>query len=145
MVVQINKITGNLGEINYQVGSSALDIAYPNAKIYIEYDGSGHWLNVHKGGMSMEEFNKKEANRYYALKDLGWRMIRVVSENNTLPKNNARLINAIDHATLHLMEGGNWFNINLTEGYIECINYKKGVDFGPKRRILKEDVYSSVS
>lgn len=54
-------------------------------KINLEYQGSGHNLDVKLGNMTEEEFLKKEISRFYYLKSKGWRMIEVVSKTDTLP------------------------------------------------------------
>lgn len=74
------------GELNYPVSRSSLDIAFPEEMIYIEYDGGGHSLSVKLGELSKEEFDKKERSRTFFLFDRGWREIRLVSENDKLPR-----------------------------------------------------------
>lgn len=79
----IYSITG--GEINYPVGRYSLDIAFPDEKIYIEYDGSGHDLPVRMGRMSEEEFSAKEKERSRVLYGKGWKELRIISFNDKLP------------------------------------------------------------
>lgn len=73
------------GELNYPVGVLMLDIAFPDEKIYLEFQGSGHDLDVKMGKATAEEFKKKEINRYYFLKKQGWKMIEIISTNDLLP------------------------------------------------------------
>ena len=73
------------GELNYAVGSSFLDIAFPDEKIYIEYDGSGHGLGVKKKSYTKEEFEENEKRRNYALMRRGWKCIRIKSKRDRIP------------------------------------------------------------
>lgn len=56
------------GVINFPLAISSLDIAFPDEKIYIEYDGSGHWLSVVHGSLTQKEFELKEIRRSYLYK-----------------------------------------------------------------------------
>lgn len=73
------------GELNYPLGNLMLDIAFPEENLYLEYQGSGHDLDVKMGKMTTNDFRKKDINRYYYLKQLGWKMIEVISIHDTLP------------------------------------------------------------
>ncbi len=73
------------GELNYPFGNLMLDIAFPEEKIYLEFQGSGHDLDVIMGHLTEEEFKRKEINRYYFLKNRNWKMIEVISTNDMLP------------------------------------------------------------
>jgi len=75
------------GELNFPVGRSSLDIAFPNEKIYIEYNGSGHDLDVKIGRITEEQFKIKSIRRYCFLKSLGWKMIEINSKKDLLPEN----------------------------------------------------------
>lgn len=91
------------GELNYPVDRLMLDIAFPEEMIYLEYQGSGHDLSVKLDKISEGEFRRKELSRYYYLKNLGWRMIEVVSPKDILPKEN-QLIEIFNLAKIHLKE-----------------------------------------
>lgn len=73
------------GVLNLPVDTCFLDIAFPDELIYIEYQGSGHNLSVKLGKETEESFKRKEINRYYYLKNIGWKMIEVVSKKDVLP------------------------------------------------------------
>jgi len=73
------------GKLNYPVNRFSLDIAFPEDKIYIEYDGGGHNLSVKLGNKSLLEFNNREIMRYYILKREGWKMIKIISPKDYLP------------------------------------------------------------
>jgi hypothetical protein len=72
------------GELNYD-NKYVLDIAFPDEKIYIEFDGSGHDLSVRHGNFTQEEFDKREIKRYQTLKYDGWKLFKIVSIRNYLP------------------------------------------------------------
>lgn len=82
--VYIHSVTG--GEFNYPVGRYYLDVAFPEDKIFIEYDGGGHDLSVKFGQLTREEFDQKEKDRFnYLYYEEGWREIRLVSLSDRLP------------------------------------------------------------
>lgn len=81
--VYINDVLG--GVLNYPYSRLMLDIAFPEEKIYVEFQGSGHDLDVQLGKMSEEQFKKKDINRYYFMKREGWKMIEIISANDMLP------------------------------------------------------------
>lgn len=84
--IYLHEILG--GKLNYPMSSLMLDIAFPEDKIYLEYQGSGHDLDVKLGKCTEEEFKRKEINRYYYMKKLGWKMIEVISKKDDLPNQN---------------------------------------------------------
>ncbi|MGG0793853.1 hypothetical protein ABE137_07580, partial [Brevibacillus laterosporus] len=51
------------GKLNYPVGTCLLDIAFPEEKIYVEYDGSGHELSVKFGSETKEKFDDRNKKR----------------------------------------------------------------------------------
>ena len=76
------------GELNYSdatTGKFNLDIAFPDEKIYFEYDGSGHKLQVKFGNLTDEEFDKLELKRSYFLNRRGWLEIRLISLKDCIP------------------------------------------------------------
>lgn len=95
------------GELNYPVNHFYLDIAFTKEKIYIEYDGKGHDLTVKLNLMTEKDFHKKELDRYFILKRLGWKQIVIQSSEDLLPcddiivelinKNKEILLNSEDH------------------------------------------------
>lgn len=126
------------GELNYNdstTSSFVLDIAFPDKKIYIEYDGGFHNGKVQLGLMSEKDFNKRELDRYHLLKRNGWRMIKIDSPRDLLPSDEV-LINEINNAF-------EWMKINKKGHYHYFINIGKLVNddkYGKLRRIKKEDL-----
>lgn len=115
------------GELNYFTGKCFLDIAFKDDMIYLEYDGGGHDLDVKLGTMTEEEFKRKEIKRYFALKNEGWKFIRIISKNDKIP--NDEDILSIHKKCLELLkEGNNWvevdYNAQTIKTFSETINYK---------------------
>lgn len=79
----INSLLGSI--LNYPVGNAFLDMAFPNEKIYIEYDGGGHDLCVKLNTISQKDFDHKERKRTYFLLKEGWKEIRIISSDDKLP------------------------------------------------------------
>ena len=73
------------GELNYPIKYYDVDICLLDEKIAIEYDGSGHELNVKLGRMTQEEFNQKETIRNIIIKKEGYKQIRIISSKDLLP------------------------------------------------------------
>lgn len=72
------------GKLNYPLHNYAIDIALPDEKIAIEYNGSGHDLTVQHGLESAECFSNKEEKRKTDIISLGWKLIIINSSNDIL-------------------------------------------------------------
>ena len=127
------------GKLNFIINISALDIAFSEEKLYIEYDGGGHDLRVVFGKMTQEEFDKKEMRRYYYFKNKGWKMIRLISKNDLLPLDN-KIIEMIQYAKDYLNLGHSWIIFDIDNSKIMCSEYEKKYNYGELRRIAKKDI-----
>jgi very-short-patch-repair endonuclease len=127
------------GYLNYPVENCSLDIAFPEEKIYIEYDGSGHDLRTKFGDVTILEFKNKEITRHSYLKNKGWKQIRLISKNDILPYNDI-ILQLIKRAKKYLNQGHSWFEINIDESKLKCSQYKIDYDFGELRKIKKKDI-----
>ena len=56
-------LTGDLINLNKFLNNCICDIMLKDKKIIIEYDGGGHWMQVDRGWMTLEEFTHKEIIR----------------------------------------------------------------------------------
>lgn len=121
------------GELNYPIDIYFLDIAFLNDNTYVEYDGGGHDLIV-KHGLSKAQFDSKQYGRYYSLKNLGWKLIRIVSNKDLLPYDDV-IIEWISKGKEYLNTKHSWFEINIDESKIKCSQYELFVDFGALRKI----------
>ena len=79
------------GELNYFEQRYHLDVAMPSQKIYIEYDGGGHDLSLRMGYISEQHFNKRQLDRYFFLKRLGWKLFQIISPVDYLPSDEVLL------------------------------------------------------
>lgn len=128
------------GELNYPIKRLSLDIAFPQEKIYVEYDGSGHNLKVKCGEINQKEFNQKELERGYFLSKLGWKRIRIVStaQQDWLPQD-IEIIKMVKDSKEYLNSGHSWIEYNIDENKVKCSQYEENYDFGKLRKIKKED------
>jgi very-short-patch-repair endonuclease len=118
------------GELNYPVGNCSLDIAFPQEKIYVEYDGSGHKLSIIFNTLTEEEYERREIKRYYFLKNRGWKNIRIISEKDFLP-NEENLQKCFQYAKQQCIENVlNWVELNIDEEKIKTRQTTNDYDFG---------------
>lgn len=123
------------GELNFPISSLSLDVAFPNEKIYIEFDGSGHDLQVKRGEMTREKFIRNETVRYHMLKRQGWKQIKIKSPYDYLPSDDV-LLKEIEKANEWFAsdEDGHWH-------YIVDLGKKMNHEvYGRLRKIKKEDL-----
>lgn len=123
------------GILNYSNNTPNLDIAFPEVKIYTEYNGSGHDLSVKRGKMTQEEFNNKEIKRYQFLKSNGWKLIKITSSCDYLPSDEV-LLNEYNKALEWFKsdDKGHWhFNIDIG-------NKINDAKYGKLRRIKEKDL-----
>jgi len=116
------------GELNYPVGKLMLDIAFPKEKLYIEYQGSGHNLDVKLGKMTEEEFLKRERSRYYFLRNKGWKMIEIISNKDYIPLQD-QIINMFKYAKKKL-ENNSHIEFNIDKSHVRIKDNIEKYDFG---------------
>lgn len=122
-------VCNNMGGIlNYPIKALHLDIAFPDKKIYVEIDGSGHNLNVKKGEITQEEFDKKEMKRWYALYNRGWKEIRIITTKDKIPTK--EIINFIKSYGFEQLNNHSWIHFNIDKGTIETSNSVINYDYG---------------
>lgn len=78
-------LTGSLGNLNIFLNNCICDIRLKDEKIIIEYDGGGHWMQVDRGWLTLEEFNHKEIIREKRILKCGYKIIRIISRSDLLP------------------------------------------------------------
>ena len=74
------------GELNYPFKKFVIDIAFPEDKIAVEWDGSGHDMSVRMGQISEYEFNRNENYRNIVLFRNDWKIIRFVTKKRYIPE-----------------------------------------------------------
>jgi len=121
------------GQLNYPLQENNnicfMDIAFPNDKIYIETDFSGHWLSVTFGIKTMEEFEKNERRRTYFLLNRNWKEIRIISRKDKLPSD-VMIFKIINDSKLLFDEGFHRVVFDIDNSTYETSKFKKDYDFG---------------
>ena len=72
------------GQLNYQWDNYFIDIAFPEDKIAIEYNGGGHNLGVKLGNITEQQFNRKENFRTKKMFLDDWKIITFISPKNKM-------------------------------------------------------------
>jgi very-short-patch-repair endonuclease len=125
--------------INYLVDNCFLDMVDVKDKIYVEYDGGGHDLNVKFGKETQEQFNKKEIRRSYFLKNKGYKIIRIISTKDKLPLDDTLLL-MLDYAKEYLSTNHSWIHFDIDNQKIITSQYIINVDYGKLRKIKSKDI-----
>lgn len=105
-----------------------LDICIPSLKIYIEYDGSGHDLQVKFDNITKEDFKTKEIQRYNMLLRNDWKMIKLISKKDKLPTDE-RIIKIILDA-MYLLKYNNYVIYDFDNSVVKHSQTKEYCDFG---------------
>ena len=122
------------GILNYPLKSLSLDIAYPDEKIVVEYNGSGHDLNVKRGNISQEQFDKKEINRNYVLYRSGWKLITISSKKDRFPIEFI-ILEMIEFAKNYFNENHSYIIFDIDEGIVKTSQYNNKYNYGKLKRI----------
>ena len=120
---ELYKIIG--GELNYPCEKFVIDIAFPNDKIAVEWDGSGHDLSVRLGQISEPAFKRNENYRNIVLFNNGWRIIRFVTKKDIFPNN---IINIFNYCKSYIDNGGHKITVMIDDNHIlfkdQCVDIK---------------------
>lgn len=138
--ILIHKLIG--GEINYPIDHLSLDIAFPDEKIYIEYQGSGHDLDVQMGRITEKEQFEKDLKRFYFLKNRGWKMIEIISSSkyDYLPSDE-KIIEMINYAKeILIKQNKSFLSFNINKGIIRTSEKELIYDFGDLRKTIKREL-----
>jgi len=127
------------GEVNYSIKTINLDIAFPEEKLYIEFDGSGHDLQVKHGNKTQEQFDRDEKNRNYALYRAGFKEIRIISKSDKLPSDQV-ILEMISYAKDYLSTGHHYIKFNIDNSLVITSQFTQPYDYGKLRRIKKPDI-----
>jgi len=117
------------GVLNYPYYTANLDIAFPEDKIYIEYNGGGHWLRVKFGHFTEEEFKQFERNRWYSLYRNGWKDVRITSKADKLPKRQV-VLSLIKDGLDILNNGRSWVEFDIDNNEVKTSQYTQPYNFG---------------
>lgn len=127
------------GELNFPVYKSTLDIAFPNKKIYIEYDGGGHDLSVKLGSVTRDEFNKKEIARKYALYRRGWKEIRIISRKDMIP-NDEIIYKMYEFAVECFLNNCSWVEFDIDNKKVKSSQFDKKYNYSQLKRMRSDNV-----
>jgi len=126
------------GELNFPVNGINLDIAFPNDKIYIEYDGSGHRMSVTIGNETEKEFLNRERIRFFGLRRQGWKVIRIISEKSRdkIPSDD-KLFEMFNYAINYFNTGHTYIKFDIDNSKIITSQFEEIYDYGILRNITK--------
>ena len=131
------------GELNYPISNCSVDIAFPEEKIYVEYNGSGHDLHVVYKQIDREKFNQKEIRRYKFLMTKGYNGIFIISKKDKIPYDNV-IVKMIKEAKQYLNTGHSWIEFDIDNQTVKTSLYKEYFDFGKLRKIIKDDLIKNI-
>lgn len=120
--------------MNYPFGNCSLDIGFPEDKIYIEYDGSGHNLSVIHGNETIKIFEDRNKRRWYYLNYRGWKSIQIISLQDKLPSDN-KILEIIRYAKDYIATGHSWIKFDIDNLKIINSQGELDYDFGELKRI----------
>ena len=104
------------GELNYPFKNFVIDIAFPDEKIAIEWDGSGHDLSVRLGHITKEKFIRNENFRNISLFNDDWKIIRFITHKDKVSHN---IKDIYDYCYTYLQNGGHNIQVLIDEQTIK--------------------------
>lgn len=134
------------GILNFSVKYYSADIYLSDDNLIIEFDGSGHILNVTTGRETMEEHNQKEIIRSNIIKREGYKQMRIISSTDKLPSDQV-LLEMLDYARNYfsLYPNHSWIEFSIDTSTVRNAEHKDGIpySFGELRRIKDSDLPNS--
>ena len=116
------------GELNYPFKYYFLDIAFPNEKIYIEYNGGGHNLSVKAyHTLTQDEFDEREMQRYFIMKTHNWKLIKLIAPRDKLLSDDI-LMKIVRQSKKYLRQNHHSINVYLEEDKITCSQFKCSIE-----------------
>lgn len=122
------------GSLNLPISRAFLDIAFVDEKIYVEYQGGGHWNTVLFGSETQEEFDKREKNRFHTLKREGWNLIEIISKKDNLPSDE-KLIKMLMYGKEWINQGHSWVTFDIDNKIVKTSQYEFKYDYGKTRKL----------
>lgn len=133
-------------KLNYPLKYWNVDMYDEQSNIYIEYDGTGHDLNVKFGELTLDQFKERETTRFYSLRQDGYKMMRIISAHDLLPSDTI-LLKMLDDAKQYFANypEHSWINYDIDNSLVRNAENKDGVPYfyGELRKIKKTDVESA--
>jgi hypothetical protein len=123
------------GSLNVLFEPYFVDAYFNNEKIYLEYNGTGHNLQVQFGNMTQKEFDIHEIIRYKKLKSFGLKYIKFIHNSKKLP-NDKILFDYKDIAfQILLTTDNNWISFDLDTNMIKT-KYKSIMYLNDKENVI---------
>lgn len=105
------------GELNFPYHNFIIDIAYPDEKIAVEWNGSGHNLSVKLGKITQQQFDRNENFRRKVLFENNWRIITFVTKKDIIPSN-YNVKNIINYCLDYIHNGGHSIYVMVDDNEI---------------------------
>lgn len=130
------------GQINYPISYYAVDICFPEERIYLEYSGGGHDLRVTLGRLTQEEFDQKEIVRNSVLKREGYKKIEIISKKDFLPSDSILLQMLQESRNYLLTTSHTWVTYDIDQSLMFNAENKNGIpyNFGSLRTVKDKGV-----
>lgn len=103
------------GKLNYPFKKFVIDIAFPEDKIAVEWDGSGHDMSVRMGQITEQEFKRNENYRNIVLFRNEWKIIRFITKKDIFPNN---ILNIFNYCKSYIESGGHNITVLIDDGKI---------------------------
>lgn len=107
------------GKLNYPFKNFVIDVAFPEEKIAVEWDGSGHDLSVRMGYITEQEFKRNENFRNVTLFNNDWKIIRFITKKDIFPEN---IISIFNYCKSYIDNGGHKISVLIDENKIHFKN-----------------------
>lgn len=131
------------GKLNFPIKFYCADICLLNDNLAIEFDGSGHMLNVTMGRETIEEYTQKEIVRHNVIKREGYKQMRIISSKDLLPSDQI-LLQMLQQAKQYFSEYPNhsWYEYDIDSSIVRNAEHKEGVpyNYGELRKIKDSDI-----
>jgi len=112
-------------KLNYPLSNLSLDIALIDEQINIEYNGSGHKLNIKLGSMTEQQFKHKEIKRSIIINKYNWKQIFIIAPHDKIKNyTDEEYIKIINIAIMYLLNTNHhWVKIYIEENIFETSVY----------------------
>lgn len=149
-IFNLYKSTNEDVALNFPISYCNADICFSKEKLEIEYDGSGHDLNVRLGNMTQEEFNQKEIIRNSVIKHEGYKQMRIISSKDKLPSDTILFQMLSDARTYFSTTQHTWIEFSIDNKTIRSAEHHVPEDikqvipynYGELRTIKDSDLQS---
>lgn len=129
-------------ELNYPLGKLySGDIVFLDYKIDFEIDYGGHNLQVKKGKMSQEEFDKKQIIRDKIIKKDGYKVVRLIADKERKIPSEEKLIEILELSNNYFSSTNHtWINWNIDNSMYFNALHKDGefFNFGELRTLPRK-------